>query len=126
MLDWDDEILALTEPEIEAFRRIGSSAVVNTYLDLVRKVLSSSVAVQRDMRRAIDAYLASLQAKKDCTRLVAILRAKVLRRWSAECSVRQTFRLATTAACDCPSTETASFAVRAQRLFLLGAPPEIA
>jgi hypothetical protein len=126
VLNWDDEIVALTGAETHAFRRAGYKVTGNTYLDYMRKVLSSGLAGPNDIWRALDSYLLSVGIRQRRCRLVALLRAKLLRRWSGERWIRASSHLTGAATCARPAGETSSAAVLAKRVTLLGAPPQIA
>ncbi|MDR7009676.1 hypothetical protein J2W46_006607 [Paraburkholderia strydomiana] len=136
MLNWDDEITAVTPSEARAFRKLGAApaqgASVNKLL-LVGK-LSGDTVYRRILEAHLHRYLEKIAGRDGLPgskawtawgRNSSLLRAAVLRRWLGELRGRALLGLRSTPAVSGES-RTGSAKAIAKRLTPLGAPPHVA
>jgi hypothetical protein len=136
MLNWDDEITAVTPSEARAFRKLGAApaqgASVNKVL-LVGKLSGDTVygrILEAHLRRYLEKIvgrdgLTDSKARTAWGRNSSLLRAAVLRRWLGELRGRALLGIRSTPAVSGESTTGSAKAI-AKRLTPLGAPPHIA
>ena len=136
MLNWDDEITAVTPSEARAFRKLGAApaqgAAVNKVI-LVGDFFGDTV-YERILEARLCRYLEKIvgsdaltdsKARTAWGRNSSLLRAAVLRRWLGELRGRELLRLGSTPTVSGESTTGSAKAI-AKRLTPLGAPPHVA
>ncbi|MDH6147584.1 MULTISPECIES: hypothetical protein [Paraburkholderia] len=134
MLNWDDEITAVTPSEARAYRKIGgraragdstAHAVVNKVVILVGNL--SRTCLSRYVHDVLEfEYFEPGDAdwQTAWSRNASILRAAILRRWLGE--IRGRALAALRSAMLFAKPQTGSEKAIAKRISLLGAPPQFA
>ena len=133
MLNWDDEITAVTPSEARAYRKIGgrTRAVDSTPHAVVNRVILVGNPSRTDLYRYVDDVLqfeyfelGDADCRTAWSRNASILRAAVLRRWLGK--VRRRALAALRSAMLFAQPQTGSEKAIAKRISLLGAPRQIA
>jgi len=136
MLNWDDEITAVTPSEARAFRKLGAAPAHGASVNRVILVgnLSGGDVYERILEARLRRYLEKIvgpdrqtdgKARTAWGRDSSLLRAAVLRRWLGELRGRALLGLGSTPAVSGEPTTGSAKAI-AKRLTPLGAPPHIA
>jgi hypothetical protein len=137
MLNWDDEITAVTPSEARAFRKLGAAAPVQS-ASVNKMILVGNLSGDNVYERILEARLrrhlekivgpdrlTDSKARTAWGRDSSLLRAAVLSRWIGELRGRALLGLRSTPAVSGEPTTGSAKAI-AKRLTPLGAPPHIA